>query len=50
MLPLGLGFGGVIVRTRLPESLKPMMAFLPHQATLSSLCVLPQPGDEVLRL
>ena len=40
-LRLGLGLGGNRVRTKLPESLKPTMAFPPHQATLSSLCVLP---------
>src|SRR5215471_21790288 len=40
-LKLGLGLGGKSVRTKLPESLKPTTALLPHQATLSSLCVLP---------
>src|SRR5215471_7265993 len=40
-LPLGLGLGGNIVRRKLPESLNPTIAFSPHQATLSSLVVLP---------
>src|SRR5262249_47181968 len=41
-LPLGLSVNGrVIVLTKLPESLKPIRALVPHHATLSSLGVLP---------